>query len=713
MKSGHATRSATDAPGASLAEPRSAGPAPRVEGEGALESQRVAGNRALTRRLSPAAAEADAGGRSGRGGAVLVEDDAAQVGPGQMRRGPFLAALRREVCTTADEGMAGTGRTSQGCPWIEFWFAHYADKSVAHLERAVRRFAPESAGTHDARDLVRVLAARVRRSVDRWARTGEIAGLPEGVPLDLPTGAGIAFFARPGGAALGADPGAVRERLGPGQPLEGELRARMESAFGQSFAHVRAHTDAGAAGLVGAMNASAFTVGEHVAFGQGAYRPGTLMGDALIAHELAHTLQQSAPGSPGGARATAGIEHEADLAAAGAIGALGHGRQAAVARPQPTGLRLQMSNCGGRRCDFRTRTPDVFQREFEGLRTAMITPLPAGSAREGVNQALGLEWAAYLIEETQAGNDADKLACAQRDLLARVEAVRATVAPLLRLARRYPSIQFTVGVTSVRREGRIVGNRIGAWTVEQLNDLDAILAGVPPEYLSRIRKIQREPGRSPRTPAAWRDSEATLLIYDTFFEASDSHFYKQRWLIHEIGHSTRADRSEGGFTQLPPQDWMDLVGWRRSTAATLAADLGVGQDEAQRRIAQLTELKRNREEERAQSRIQAGGRFPLTVGSWKLVYDKYEGNPQTPPTRFFFYPASRDDNFVTDYARTHPEEDFAESFAYYMVDPRDYPFQASAESVLDRPRGGPSKWTYMQRNFPRRRPSDPLPAPRP
>src|SRR5262249_10293364 len=44
--------------------------------------------------------------------------------------------------------------------------------------------------------------------------------------------------------------------------------------------------------LSAGLNARAFTIGSEVAFGAGEYRPGTLIGDALLAHELAHVVQQ-------------------------------------------------------------------------------------------------------------------------------------------------------------------------------------------------------------------------------------------------------------------------------------------------------------------------------------------------------------------------------------------------------------------------------------
>ncbi len=66
----------------------------------------------------------------------------------------------------------------------------------------------------------------------------------------------------------------------------------MESAYGRSFSHVRVHTDTTATALSGGLNARAFTVGEHIAFDSGEYQPGSLIGDAIIAHELAHVMQQ-------------------------------------------------------------------------------------------------------------------------------------------------------------------------------------------------------------------------------------------------------------------------------------------------------------------------------------------------------------------------------------------------------------------------------------
>lgn len=84
----------------------------------------------------------------------------------------------------------------------------------------------------------------------------------------------------------------IKEKLGPGHSMDSRVKSRMGSAFRTDFDDVRVHTDANAAKLSNRFKARAFTVGQDIAFGAGEYRPGTLVGDSLIAHELAHVIQQ-------------------------------------------------------------------------------------------------------------------------------------------------------------------------------------------------------------------------------------------------------------------------------------------------------------------------------------------------------------------------------------------------------------------------------------
>jgi hypothetical protein len=81
-----------------------------------------------------------------------------------------------------------------------------------------------------------------------------------------------------------------------GRPLDSGTQDRMERGFGHSFADVRVHVDAAADASAAAVRARAYTVGHDIVFRAGQYAPETTAGRGLLAHELAHTIQQgSAP----------------------------------------------------------------------------------------------------------------------------------------------------------------------------------------------------------------------------------------------------------------------------------------------------------------------------------------------------------------------------------------------------------------------------------
>jgi hypothetical protein len=90
----------------------------------------------------------------------------------------------------------------------------------------------------------------------------------------------------------------------------------MERAFARDFSAVRLHE--GAEGARAAGSALAVAAGDHVALSPAAPRPGTLRGDALLAHELAHTAQQARATSWGGG-SPAALEDEANAAAAAVV----------------------------------------------------------------------------------------------------------------------------------------------------------------------------------------------------------------------------------------------------------------------------------------------------------------------------------------------------------------------------------------------------------
>ena len=89
----------------------------------------------------------------------------------------------------------------------------------------------------------------------------------------------------------------IERRRGGGHTLDAEFRARLQPHLGHDLGDVRLHTDSHADALSRALSARAFTVGSDIFFRSGAYRPGTYVGDRLIAHELAHVVQQTAMNS--------------------------------------------------------------------------------------------------------------------------------------------------------------------------------------------------------------------------------------------------------------------------------------------------------------------------------------------------------------------------------------------------------------------------------
>jgi len=86
----------------------------------------------------------------------------------------------------------------------------------------------------------------------------------------------------------------ISSTKGGGEDIEESTKSFMESGFVSDFSKVKIHTDNDAAQLSSDLNAKAFTVGNDIYFNQGQYQPGSLEGRHLLAHELAHTLQQSA-----------------------------------------------------------------------------------------------------------------------------------------------------------------------------------------------------------------------------------------------------------------------------------------------------------------------------------------------------------------------------------------------------------------------------------
>jgi hypothetical protein len=155
------------------------------------------------------------------------------------------------------------------------------------------------------------------------------------------------FSGQSNGQMNAAAPASIDRALAsPSSPLAPELRQDMEQRFAVDFSKVRVHTGAVAEQSARDVNANAYTIAHHIVFGAGQYAPGTQTGRGLLAHELAHVVQQR--GSTATlSRLRLGVpdsreEHEAHTAAAN----VSQGEPANITLSSAPGL-VQRQLCGG------------------------------------------------------------------------------------------------------------------------------------------------------------------------------------------------------------------------------------------------------------------------------------------------------------------------------------------------------------------------------
>lgn len=122
------------------------------------------------------------------------------------------------------------------------------------------------------------------------------------------------------GVADGAEHAVATASSSSGMALPTPIMRKFESSLGTDLSSVRVHTGAESATAASAVGAKAYTMGQNIHFGAGQFDPSSGSGQHLLAHEVAHTVQQRG-GTPtrqnklevsGPADAA---EHEADHAA--------------------------------------------------------------------------------------------------------------------------------------------------------------------------------------------------------------------------------------------------------------------------------------------------------------------------------------------------------------------------------------------------------------
>ncbi len=211
--------------------------------------------------------------------------------------GDFLALLRHEISQMAEQELRGTDWTVDHCPYLEYWFAYYAERSPGDIEAALRRYAPGATTARVSADYVPFVVERVRRAIRHWRVTGSVDA--------------------PSVPDAESTPAEIEARFPDAQPLPSDTRTRMEDAFERDLQDVRVHAAGDGLERVGETSARALTVGSTIVFGRGQFDPGSTIGDLLLAHELAHTQQQSHAATT--SSTPSADEHQADQLAAAAV----------------------------------------------------------------------------------------------------------------------------------------------------------------------------------------------------------------------------------------------------------------------------------------------------------------------------------------------------------------------------------------------------------
>jgi hypothetical protein len=198
--------------------------------------------------------------------------DGGEPAPGQMTKPQFIALLQPAIVGVVEQELGKLGAAA-GCPYIERYFGKYSAEPASAAESLIRHWIPAARGARTAPELVPLILVRVRDAVRGWHASGRL-------PPDLAA-------ADPDAAADAAHPSSLaglEAQLGTGSRVDARVASRMSGTLGTDVTDARVHTGAVAAAKAAEHNAAAFAVGGNIVMGANAPAPGTLAGDALLAH---------------------------------------------------------------------------------------------------------------------------------------------------------------------------------------------------------------------------------------------------------------------------------------------------------------------------------------------------------------------------------------------------------------------------------------------
>lgn len=297
---------------------------------------------------SPAEADADRVATnvvSGAPATVLLVDGGV-VTKDQMVLATFLEQLKPLVTAAASDELGRLGSTAT-CPYIAMYFARYGAQPASAAIALIKRWAPAAASASSAQAMIPLILERVRAGVHAWKETGK---LPADLAAADPAASATAEATAPQAQKKSLD--ALEAELGPGEQVDSRLAAPLGAEA------ARIHRGPVAQAKAAEHHAVAFAAGNNIVMGATAPAPGTDIGDALLAHELAHTAQQRDAAADPEARKKEigaedkGAERDADRAAADAMKVTALGNFAGrIGDVMKTGVQLQ--RCGGVDPDYK------------------------------------------------------------------------------------------------------------------------------------------------------------------------------------------------------------------------------------------------------------------------------------------------------------------------------------------------------------------------
>lgn len=326
--------------------------------------------------------------------------------------------------------------------------------------------------------------------------------------LSTPAQAPAVSLARPNGfasdrgpaigeAATNDLPSAVRTGVqSPGQPLESGTQDVMESRFGHDFSAIRVHTDETAAASAQAVQARAYTVGNHIVFGRGETEDRTASDDRLLAHELAHTVQQSRGGEAGTeARDHEALERDAQSAAENIGGGAGP---------------IEVSGAAPVQLARQPLSEDVFVREEEPL-TLRGSVSSKALQPDGVDRELAT-MSAWLKKHSDDPR-ADHVA-AERD---RLELEKFSDEQTAHAARMAEGVKKYGRLVSQSGRGFEIGDSsFNRWMERPNHQLGFDEPGFSPEEVAEIAKVYHAKIMAATEPSPEKKAEYAKMPKPTF-----------------------------------------------------------------------------------------------------------------------------------------------------------------------------------------------------